>query len=76
MRGTQGISNLSVDVAAPGEGLVSRLAESRPSVLCLLFSDEEEELNEDTVEKIVRCIIQNEGEHFLGLARRCADRFG
>ncbi|NXR15795.1 RELL2 protein, partial [Semnornis frantzii] len=25
-----------------------------------LFSDEEEELNEDTVEKIVRCIIQNE----------------
>lgn len=54
---------------------MSRVAESRPSVLCLLFSDEEEELNEDTVEKIVRCIIQNEGEHFLGLARRCADRF-
>ncbi|NXS55018.1 RELL2 protein, partial [Brachypteracias leptosomus] len=28
-------------------------------------------LNEDTVEKIVRCIIQNEGERFLGLAWRC-----
>ncbi|NXY49722.1 RELL2 protein, partial [Ceuthmochares aereus] len=34
-----------------------------------------EEVNEDTVEKIVRCIIQNEGEDFLGLAWRCADCF-
>ncbi|NWS20928.1 RELL2 protein, partial [Pachyramphus minor] len=31
-----------------------------PSVPHCLFSDDEEELNEDTVEKIVRCIIQNE----------------
>ncbi|NWT05512.1 RELL2 protein, partial [Mionectes macconnelli] len=30
------------------------------SVPHCLFSDNEEELNEDTVEKIVRCIIQNE----------------
>ncbi|NXW95736.1 RELL2 protein, partial [Alopecoenas beccarii] len=34
------------------------------------------ELNEDTVEKIVRCIIQNEGEHFWWLAWRRADHFG
>ncbi|KFV67024.1 RELT-like 2, partial [Dryobates pubescens] len=33
---------------------------SQPSAPPSLFSDEEEELNEDTVEKIVRCIIQNE----------------
>lgn len=46
-----------------------------PSVPCFLLSDEEEELNEDTVEKIVRCIIQNEGEHFLGLAWSLADHF-
>uniref|UniRef100_A0A8C0J205 RELT like 2 n=1 Tax=Chelonoidis abingdonii TaxID=106734 RepID=A0A8C0J205_CHEAB len=31
--------------------------------------NEEEELNEDTVEKIVRCIIQNEGGCFLAPAR-------
>lgn len=49
------------------------MSKSQPSVPHFLFPDEEEELNEDTVEKIVRCIIQNEGEHFLGLAWRCAD---
>ncbi|NWW81923.1 RELL2 protein, partial [Climacteris rufus] len=40
---------------------------------------DEEELNEDTVEKIVRCIIQNEGERFPGwpraLLRALADTF-
>ena len=66
--GTQGFSNLSVDVAVPGKGPVSRVSESQPSVPRFVFSDEEEELNEDTVEKIVRCIIQNEGKRFLGLA--------
>lgn len=60
-------------MAAPGEG---RVPTAQPSVPRFLFSDEEEELNEDTVEKIVRCIIQNEGEHSLGLAWRLADHFG
>ncbi|XP_041274502.1 RELT-like protein 2 isoform X1 [Onychostruthus taczanowskii] len=33
------------------------------------LQDDEAEKNDDTVEKIVRCIIQNEGEHFLGWPR-------
>uniref|UniRef100_A0A8C8SHJ1 RELT like 2 n=1 Tax=Pelusios castaneus TaxID=367368 RepID=A0A8C8SHJ1_9SAUR len=37
-----------------------RLPESLHLLPLSLLSDEEEELNEDTVEKIVRCIIQNE----------------
>lgn len=42
-------------------------AKSQPSVpLCCLFSDDEDEKNDDTVEKIVRCIIQNQGERFHG----------
>uniref|UniRef100_A0A8C0FRM0 RELL2 n=1 Tax=Bubo bubo TaxID=30461 RepID=A0A8C0FRM0_BUBBB len=48
----------------------------RDDVAAGLSPPEMEELNEDTVEKIVRCIIQNEGEHFLGLAWRWADHFG
>lgn len=36
-------------------------------LLCILISDDEEDLNEDTVEKIVKCIIQNEGGFILVL---------